>query len=284
MTKAGGRSRKKEERRGQWDYRRRSSPLFCGKGCILVVAIVVALFFQGYIAFEVISGQFGESPTRRILCLRNFRLLWIILKNEHTRQKFPKRSTGSICAIRKACLVRISVPGEGDVYLQNNGYHEGHAGHTRLPDIFYRGVFFGLSAWNAHIDEERDSSATMRGPRTSRKIFGAWSQSPTLLRRANFRASRTIGTSKHWSLLRPRWEEEIDKMMLMHKMRLLGRVPPASHILVVDAQVGRENRRGGCHHAVCAPYYKSSSRTQIARARLDPRAYRWGLEISKAAL
>ena len=72
------------------------------------------------------------------------------------------------------------------------------------------------------------------------------------------------------SLLRPRWEarnrqDDADAQDATARPR----VPPASHILVVDAQVGRENRRGGCHHAVCAPYYKSSSRTQIARARLE---------------
>ena len=104
MTKAGGRSRKKEKKGEDNGIIVDDLPLlfWWEKGCILVVAIVVALFFQGYIAFEVISGQFGDVADTAHPMFEELQATVDNFKNEHTRQKFPKRSTGSICAIRES--------------------------------------------------------------------------------------------------------------------------------------------------------------------------------------
>ena len=228
MTKAGGRSRKKEKKGEDNGIIVDDLPLlfWWEKGCILVVAIVVALFFQGYIAFEVISGQFGDVADTANPMFEELQATVDNFKKRTYSSKVPKEEHWEYLRdSRKHALVRISVPGEGDVYLQNNGYHEGHAGHTRLPDIFYRGVFFGLSAWNAHIDEERDSERDDAWTEDIEEDI--WGMEP----KPDFVAPCEFSSESHdWYVeaLCPYYDldgrEEIDKMMLMHKMRLLGRV------------------------------------------------------------
>ena len=97
--------------------------------------------------------------------------------------------------------------------------------HKRLPPIFYRGIFFGISAWNAYIDEENDLDTDKTWNENIEQELLNLDTPPEFIAPCEFR-----NDDFDWfaEALCPYYPldamDDGEKKVLIHKLRLLGRV------------------------------------------------------------